>query len=261
MSLSQKNLSSIQKAGQAVHGACAVIAEAVRVQAESLVASVSSKPFDAESDQVIARFKSLSRLNQGLVAVEAQLQELYTVAAELANPASDVVIALPEPTKRAAANAAAVDAVVKSAKVRKVAAKTTKVKKIRRKVAGFTRNDTTLLQYLQGVLKSDEWVSQTGATMAAGSGIPLGSVGVSLKKIVSSGAVKAGERGKYQLGTSAATPVATVEPVRSAPAKVAKKAKSAAAPKANALKAKKVKSAPASASTPEAVAAEEVALV
>ena len=259
MSLSQENLSSIQKAGQAVHGACAVIADAVRVQAESLVASVSSQPFGAESDQAIARFKTLSSLSQGLVAVEAQLKELYAIATELANPASDVVIVLPSPSKRSAANASAVDDVAKPAKAKKASAKVKAVKKGGRKAAGLTANDTKLLSYLQGVLKSDEWMSQTGAAMAAGSGLPLGSVGVSLKKIVSSGAVKAGERGKYQLGTSVAVSEATAEPVKKATAKVAKKAKAAAAPKVKVVRAKKAK--PVQTSAGEAAAVVEAALV
>jgi hypothetical protein len=68
--------------------------------------------------------------------------------------------------------------------------------------------------------------------MAAGSGLPLGSVGLSLKKILASGAVKAGERGMYQLGTSV-----TAAEVKSASAR---KAKPAVAKKARAVKTAKV---------------------
>jgi hypothetical protein len=70
MSLSKKNLSSIQKAGQAVHSASVAIAATVRSQAESMVSSVASQPFGAESEQSISRFKSLASLSQGLAAVE-----------------------------------------------------------------------------------------------------------------------------------------------------------------------------------------------
>jgi hypothetical protein len=119
MSLSPKTLSSVQKAGQAVYGASEAVAETVRAQAASLVALVASQPFGLESEQAMARFKSLSRLSQGLAAVEIQLRDLYAMAAELASPASDVVIALPAVSKRTATNAAAVDVVAKPPKGRK----------------------------------------------------------------------------------------------------------------------------------------------
>ena len=203
MSLSPKNLSVIQKAGQAVHGACEAIAETVRTQAESMLASVASQPFGVESEQSIARFKVLSRLNHGLVAVEAQLQELYAVAMELANPASDV-IALPTTSRRQASNAAAVDVVAKPAKSAKASKAAKKPNTGGRKAAALTVNDTKLLKYLQTVLKAEDWTTQTGNTMATGAEMPLGSVGVSLKKLLESGAVKAGARGEYRLGNAGA---------------------------------------------------------
>lgn len=212
MSLPQRDLSSIQKAGQAVHGASEAIQATVRAKAESMIASVSSQPFGDETEQSIARFKILARLSQGLVEVEAKLQELYAVASDLANPASDVIL-VKAIKQRKSSNALAIDVVAKPTKTVKVA----KAKNGGRKVAALTSNDSTLLQYLQGVLKADEWTAQTGAVMAAGAGLPLGSVGVSLKKILASGAVKSGERGMYQLGAAIGAPE-----VKSAPAKKAK---------------------------------------
>lgn len=198
MSLSQKNLASIQKAGQAAHGASEAIAAAVRTQAESMVLRVASQPFGAESEQAIARFKVLARLSQGLAAVEKELQGLYAIATDLANPASDV-IALPSTPKHEASNAAAVDVVVKHVKA-------SKVKKVGRKTAALTANDNKLLRFLNRVLKGKGAVAIVGSKMAEGSGLPLGSVGVSLKKIITSGAVDQVERGTYRLG-SAAGPV------------------------------------------------------
>lgn len=251
MSLSQKNLSLIQKAGQAVHGASEAITATVSIQAQSMVASVSSRPFGEESDQSIARFKLLARLSQGLVDVEGKLQELYGIATELTNPATEVVI-VKATKQRKATKARSVDVVSKPVKATKVA----KAKKGGRKAVALTPNDSTLLKYLQGVLKAGEWTAQTGAVMAQGSGLPLGSVGVSLKKILVSGAVKAGERGMYQLATGITTPVGQGASVRKAKtskadsgaaqnvkAKPAKKAKTALAKKVKATNSKKVNSA------------------
>ncbi len=245
MSLSPKNLSLIQKTGQAAHGAAEAIAATVRAQAESMVASVSSQPFGDESEQSIARFKVLARLSQGLVEVEAKLQELYAVASDLANPASDVII-VKAVKQRKSTNALAIDVVAKPAKVVKVA----KAKKGGRKAAALTSNDTTLLQYLQSVLKAGEWTAQTGAVMAAGAGLPLGSVGVSLKKILASGAVKAGERGMYQLSSAIVTPEMQGVPARKTKPTSSKKVKAVTVVASNAQEvkskpAKKAKTTPA----------------
>ena len=244
MSLSPKNLSLIQKAGQAVHGASEAITATVRTQAESMVASVSSQPFGDESEQSIARFKVLARLSQGLVEVEAKLQDLYAMANDLANPASDVII-VKAIKQRKSTNALAIDVDAKPAKAIKVS----KAKKAGRKAAVLTSNDSTLLQYLQGILKAGEWTAQTGATMATGSDLPLGSVGVSLKKILASGVVKAGERGMYQLGSAVASPEVTIAPAKKAKPATSKRAKAimAEAPAAQEVKfkpAKKAKATP-----------------
>jgi hypothetical protein len=252
MSLSSKNLSSIQKAGQAVHDASAAISTTVRTQAESMVACMSAAPFSAESEQSISRFKTLAKLSQGLGAVEAQLQELYALATDLASPASDVIM-LPSTHKRqAVTNAAAVDVTVKPAKP---ARKAKSAKKGADKGVVFTANDSKLLDFLQGALKGGAASKLTGNAISAGSGLPLGSVGISLKKVVAAGAIKQLSRGTYQLvATSTATAPVAVSTEKNAPTKkikpaVAKKVKAVnvdvpATPEVKAKSAKGAKPAP-----------------
>jgi hypothetical protein len=93
--------------------------------------------------------------------------------------------------------------------------------------------------------------------MAAGSGLPLGSVGVSLKKILASGAVKAGERGMYQLGSAVASPEVTIAPAKKAKPATSKRAKAimAEAPAAQEVEfkpAKKAKATPTKKAKPAA---------
>jgi len=225
MSLSSKNLAAIQKAGHAVYSAADAIAQTLNTQAQSTVASAASNLLGAAFDQDLARLKAMARLSHGLNAVEVQLRELYALAQKLADPASDVVIALPSVSKRKLSNATAVDVVekpvkagkpAKAAKVPKVAAKkasmkakTTKPSKRTKTTGSLTANDSKLLNYLQTVLAADAWTPLTGAAMSKGSGLPYGSVGASLKKILAAGAIKAGDRGQYQLGA----PVPTTEAV------------------------------------------------
>lgn len=225
MSLSQRNLSSIQKAGQAVHSASEAIATAVLEQAQSMVARIANQPYDAASEQALGRFKLLSGLSQGLIAVEARLQELYAIAGELANPASDVIVLPSIGSRKSAANAAAVDVVAKPIKAAK------KSKRAGRARAALSPNDAKLLAFLQGRLKADESVAMTGSQMAKGSKLPLGSVGLSLKKLVATGAVKITGRGSYQLGASPTlSPAPASQPASAKRAKPAsKKAKPVAA--------------------------------
>jgi hypothetical protein len=123
----------------------------------------------------------------------------------------DVVVALPHTSRRARAAAkgqadVAEDAVIKAAPARaakvkapaKAKAKTTKAPKTSKPVT-LTSNDNKVLDYLKTVLKADEWIAVTGAAVAQGAAMPLGSVGISLKKVVQAGAVKKKGKNSYQL--------------------------------------------------------------
>ena len=198
MSLSQSTLSAIQIAGQGLHQATVVVSAAVREQAEHMVATVASQPFQAEGEQAFANFRLLARLSQDLLGLEQQLRQLYATAAELASPEMDVVAALPHTSVRAAdANDKAEDAVVKPAVQRRTPAGARKPSSA--KDIALTANDQKVLGYLKKVLKPAAWTDLTGAALAKGAGMPLGSVGVSLKKVLASGAVKKKGRSSYQL--------------------------------------------------------------
>ncbi len=222
MSLSKSTLSAIQQAGHGLHKATVVVAAAVREQAEHMVSTVASQPFQAEGEQAFANFKLLARLSHDLQSLEAQLRALYATASELASPEMDVVAALPRAASRARGTAvpasdAAEDVVIKPASGRrakgsaktgakagaKAAAKAT-AKAKDKKAAGpvtLTSNDNKVLDYLKTVLTTDTWTALTGATVAQGAAMPLGSVGVSLKKVVAAGAVRKSGRGSYQLAS------------------------------------------------------------
>lgn len=208
MSLSKTTLSAIQQAGQALHEATVVVSAAVREQAEHLVTTVASQPFQAEGEQAFANFKSLARLSQDLLTLEEQLRNLYAAASELASPEMDVVATAPRVAnlRRVAAGAeVAEDAIVKPAvarRARKVnaVAKKPKVQREKRTKSGaLSGNDTKVLQHLQSVLNNSTWTTITGMSIAQGSGLPLGSVGISLKRVIASGAVLKNGRSDYKL--------------------------------------------------------------
>jgi hypothetical protein len=195
-------MSSIQMAGQAVHDSCEAIAATVRTQAEGMVSSMATAPFSAETEQAMARFKTLSKLCQGLCAMATQLQQLYAIAVELSGAASDVIVLQQVTMHKASTKAAAVDVIAKPAKANR------KTKKIARESALLTVNDKKLLRFFQRTLKGGKSAVVTGSAMSAGAGIPSGSVGQALKKILIIGAVRRVGRGTYELGAAIAGPAA-----------------------------------------------------
>lgn len=201
MSLSKSTLSAIQNAGLGLHKATVVVSAAVREQAEHMVATVASQPFQAEGEQAFANFKMLARLSQDLLGIEEQLRQLYNTAAELASPEMDVVATLPRPSAGALGNSKAEDAVIKPAAARrskpspKKAAPSSKAAKS----VTLTANDVKVLDFMKTVIKVGDWTTLTGAAVSKGADMPLGSVGISMKKVVASGAVKKKGRGSYQL--------------------------------------------------------------
>jgi hypothetical protein len=200
MSFSPSTLSAIQQAGQSLHTAGQAVADAVRAQAERMVATVASQPFNPESDDAYAQFRTVARMAHDLQALEEQLKNLYMTASDMVTPELAVLVALPgrAARQRAAAddaNAGAEDAIVKPAK----ASKTRHTASRGTKPVRLTPNDNKVLQYLQSALQTEIWTALTVKTIAQGAGIPLGSVTISISKVLASGAVQKGAKGMFRL--------------------------------------------------------------
>jgi hypothetical protein len=129
----------------------------------------------------------------------------------------DVVAALPHSATRSRASASAADdvaedVVVKPASTRRAKSVSKTVSKPATKSASkrmpskaakaitLTVNDNKVLEYMKSMLKPDQAIALTGAAIGKGAGLPLGSVGISVKKVLASGAVKKSGRGTYLLG-------------------------------------------------------------
>ena len=184
-----------------------VVSAAVRDQAEHMVDTIATLPFETHAEQAFAHFRGLARLSQDLLTLEEQMRGLFSSASELANPAMDVVAALPHINSKphTEGKATAEDAVVKPANVRRTGKPPKKAKSQAAPPAPgaapthLTPNDTQLLEYLKTALNTTDLTGLTGTAMATGSGLPLGSIGISIKKLMETGAVIRGGRGTYKL--------------------------------------------------------------
>jgi len=180
MSLSASDLSSIQQAGVALHNASQCLNQALRTQAQAMVERVTAEPTHLGSDNVIAPLRALAGLNHELQTMELQLKRVY---ADLSGLQFVPLHESAEPARRRSP--------VRS-------------ERVRRKTVALTLspNDTKVLTYLRSALNTSDWTPLTGAVVAAGAGLPKGSVGVSITRVLASGAVRRGAGGTYQLAAS-----------------------------------------------------------
>jgi hypothetical protein len=203
MSLSPRHIAALQKAGQAVHYASESIAAAVRTQAEGMVANLATRPFAPESEQALAQFRTLAQLGQQLADVELQMQALYATAAELTRPEADVVMALSKQAPSAASGQAE-DVIAKpvparQGKPRQQQFPAKKAGRSPKKPVLRVGNDEKLMQFLRAKLDSKSPTPLTGAALAKGAGLPLGSVAASLRRLLAAGTLKQDAAGYYSL--------------------------------------------------------------
>lgn len=152
--------------------------EAVSASANEMVSSLASDPFSPQGETVFARVRAMARLGHELVTVEAKLRNLYEQARKLSKhePAA-VVRALPNLSK---------NSLVKLPQQELVDDVTDKREKLPRtsaevSTAKLTSNDQKLLSGLKASLNRTSWKRMTQSAMASASGLPSGSVEISLK--------------------------------------------------------------------------------
>lgn len=200
MSLSPPTLSVIQQAGQALHIARQAVSRAVQENAEQMVATVASQPFSPESDQAFAKLRTVARLAHELNAMEEQLKVLYASAVEMMKPPTPVLTALAGPARDSRFLSADAREDAEEAVVKTMPSRTPKIRQGQReKPHRQSRNDAKVLGYLKTVLDRRSWKFLTQADIANGSDIPLGSVGLALRRLAVAGILREGNKGAYRL--------------------------------------------------------------
>ena len=204
MSVTPSTLAAIQQAGQSIDVARQSLVAAVNEHAQRVMAAVAEQPFNVDNDKAFASWKALSRMAQEVNAIEEQFKTLYQTAAELVQPETAVLMALPHRTRHkdsarsiAADNSGAQDVQIKPRATKKASPRSGR--KPGTKAKGLSANDTQVLTYLQTVLDRRSWTRLTQAGMAAGSAIPLGSIGLALRRLTGMGRVLEGTKGRYKL--------------------------------------------------------------
>ena len=173
-----------------------------------MVGIVASEPFSSEADRAYAQLRAVARMAHELQSIEEQLKTMYGAAAEIMQPETPVIVALPDRGRHSRARQGAEsldeaeDVVVKSAPHRQ----SPKAKPLRKRTKDtasqpqrLSSNDEKVLAHLQKVLDRRSWVTLTQGTIAQGAGIPLGSVGLAMRRLVAAKAVRERGKGSYRL--------------------------------------------------------------
>ena len=208
MSISSSTLLALQKAGENLHSAQQAFAREVQSNSSRVVGIVASEPFSSEADRAYAQLRAIARMAHELQAIEEQLKTLYGAAADMMQTETPVIVALAGHGGRAHARPdtrsldAAEDAVVKAAPQRppsKAKPQRKPAKETASPPQRLSANDQKVLAHLQTVLGRRSWTALSQVAIAQGAGIPTGSVGLAMRRVLAAGAVREKGKGTYRL--------------------------------------------------------------
>jgi hypothetical protein len=201
VSISKSTINAVQKAGAAIFEADTELRAALKVYSEKVTTAVGREPFNIGNDAMFENMKSLARFSQTVGQIEMEMQKVHAFLSGLAaDEPQPIVLALAPPL-----NLEPTDVVVKAKSAKAIPKKrgdNTDVKASLKAKSGPKRrssNATKLFAYLEANLKRDDFTAINQTSVSAATGIPLGSMTASLKRLVETGLVQAGTEGRYKL--------------------------------------------------------------
>ena len=208
MALPAQTLAAIQAAGSAVYAADAALKEAVQSYAEQVKLAMAENPFDMGNDSLFDDWKTVARLSRAVGQVEAEFQKIYNAATDLTAGAIPAVLTMPSLNAPQATSPNglamvqeidATDAVVKKVpKKIKVAAQ---AKQAATQSTSLSGNAAKVLARLLDMLNPSTFVKINRAAVGEEIGLPKGSIGASIAKLLDTGHLIEGGVGEYKLGT------------------------------------------------------------
>ena len=192
MPLSSPTLAAIQTAGAAVFAAEAELKTAVQRHADQVHAAMRDTPFDAGNDGLFEDWKTAARLAQALARIEAELRQVYALAASLDGPgrvASAPLPALGAPTSHVELlqDIQATDVRIKKAPSRPATA------------SALRGNPAKVLARLQQILPTRGALTVNRSNLARDSGLPKGSINAALTQLARQGHIVLGRAGELRL--------------------------------------------------------------
>ena len=210
MPLPAQTLAAIQTAGAAVYAADAALKEAVQSYADEVKLAMSEDPFNMGNDGLFEDWKTVARLSRAVGQVEAEFQKIYRAASDLSAGAIPAVLTMPSlsaPQAMANSDMAivqevdATDAVIKKTPKKIKTKSKAKPAAHKKKLSG---NSAKVLTRLLEILNPNDFLKINLSAIGAEIGLPKGSIGASITKLVDTGHLISGGVGEYKLGTPGA---------------------------------------------------------
>ena len=207
MALPAQTLATIQAAGAAIYAADAALKQAVQSYADQVKLAMTDNPFDMANDSLFDDWKTVARLSRAVGQVEAEFQKIYSAASDLSAGSISAVLTMPSlaaPQVKGNGDLAmvqdidATDAVIK--KLPKKIKPTAKVKPVATHPTSLSGNSAKVLARLLEVLNPNDFVKINRAAVGAEIGLPKGSIGSSISKLIDTGHLIEGGSGKLKLG-------------------------------------------------------------
>ena len=203
MSISNKTLNSIQAAGAAAFAAHAELQTTVSEYSERVKAAVMGNAFEMGNDILFEEWKTLARLTQSVGLIEAELSKVYWALAAFSSGDTSSVpslpaLSLPQLSQQPMEAVTSINAT--DVHVKKKAAKGSKPATVKHKKDRPLRGNTAkLLTHLLQKLNSNAFVEVNRSTLAGEIGIPIGSIGASVSKLLQTGHIVLGPKGQLKL--------------------------------------------------------------
>ncbi|MDO8776460.1 MAG: hypothetical protein Q7K57_48660 [Burkholderiaceae bacterium] len=207
MPLPTQTLAVIQTAGAAIYAADTALKEAVQSYADQVKLAMTENPFDMGNDSLFEDWKTVARLSRAVGQVEAEFQKIYGAATDLSAGAIPAVLTMPSLTAPQAKENSelamvqeidATDAVIKKSSKRIKAKAKTKPAARKQTLSG---NSAKVLTRLLEILNPNDFLKINLSAIGAEIGLPKGSIGASIAKLIDTGHLIAAGVGEYKLGT------------------------------------------------------------
>ncbi len=207
MALPAQTLAAIQAAGAAVYAADTALKEAVQSYAEQVKLAMAENPFDMGNDSLFDDWKTVARLSRAVGQVEAEFQKIYKAATDLTAGAIPGVLNMPSLTAPQANETSdltmvqeidATDVVIK--KVPKKIKAAAHAKPAEPHPTSLSGNSAKVLARLLDMMNPITFVKINRAAIGAEIGLPKGSIGASITKLLDTGHLIEGGIGEYKLG-------------------------------------------------------------
>lgn len=207
MPLPTQTLAAIQAAGAAIYAADAALKEAVQSYADQVKLAMAENPFNMGNDSLFEDWKTVARLSRAVGQVEAEFQKIYGAASDLSAGAIPAVLTMPSLTAPQAKENSelamvqeidATDAVIKKTPKKINTKAKAKPAASQKTLSG---NSAKVLARLLEILNHDHFVKINRTAVGAEIGLPNGSIGASITKLLDTGHLIAGGVGEYKLGT------------------------------------------------------------